>query len=685
MSSRKFYIHFLFLLFAYTSSFANAIQDQEFVPDKKFYSNLLDTTSNGTVTFKSFDSIKSFIDKKRHISFFEKTVDLALKYEAYETAMKIVPSIYFNIAKTKEQSERAMAILRKLQGFESKVDKTRLIGELYSYEGFHQVYFDLKRSKELFTKAIQKFKLTGPIEINSIGLAYLYRAKTQKFMGQYGLATQDYIKSSKFFEQIEDTLPSARTLYFQALSENASIYTSIGMSEMSFEKISEIIDRKEKTNFLAELANDYYMLSNALYNLKEPAKRKKALLKSIQYGDIENPSILVAAYSDLCELSIEEKQLSVAKKYLDTLENIINKTPFTTQKTRGFLRTKAAYLASIDRYDEAGKILTNLLKESKKSSYQQRTAVILDFSYKVNLWKKNYAQALDYFEKKTILEDSLASVKNKQLYQYYQTIFETEKKEKEIIAQQKDIEILDTKNQAKTKIIALGGISLLSLFFVVLLVVKRKQVKKDKQAQEEYSQKLLITQEEERKRISEDLHDSLGQTLLLIKNSIISDEKEQEESLINSAIEEMRAISKLLHPYQLEEIGLQKSTENLIQQLDDSYKETYIFGDIENVDTLLTISQKLNVFRIIQECLSNIIKHANATSAKVELKARGKQVVLSVKDNGEGFNSFEKYKNFKTLGLKTIKERVKYLKGTLNIDSKINKGTVFSITFPSLN
>ena len=153
---------------------------------------------------------------------------------------------------------------------------------------------------------------------------------------------------------------------------------------------------------------------------------------------------------------------------------------------------------------------------------------------------------------------------------------------------------------------------------------------------------------------------------------------------MNNAIEEMRSISRVLHPFQLEDIGISRALENLIQQLDENYRELYIFGDIDNIQSVLNPNQEVNVFRIVQECLSNIIKHAKADSAKVILVKKEERIVISIKDNGVGFDFSEKYNDFKSLGLKTIKERVKFLKGTLKIDSIKNEGTTFTIQFPTI-
>ena len=237
-------------------------------------------------------------------------------------------------------------------------------------------------------------------------------------------------------------------------------------------------------------------------------------------------------------------------------------------------------------------------------------------------------------------------------------------------------------NEAKQRLLLFGGIGLLLSFLIFYLYRNRKTLQKEKKLQEEYAQKLLLSQEDERKRISKDLHDSLGQSLLLIKNKVSLKSDEKTKELVNNAIEEMRSISRVLHPFQLEDIGISRALENLVHQLDENYKDIYIFGDIEDIQGVLTPEKEVNVFRIVQECLSNIIKHSEAVSAKIELMRVKNHISFSIKDNGIGFDFSEEYNDFKSLGLKTIKERVKFLNGTLKIDSEKDAGSTFKILFP---
>jgi signal transduction histidine kinase len=198
---------------------------------------------------------------------------------------------------------------------------------------------------------------------------------------------------------------------------------------------------------------------------------------------------------------------------------------------------------------------------------------------------------------------------------------------------------------------------------------------------EEYAQKLLLTQEKERKRIAKDLHDGLGQSLLIIKNKLNVKDIKPVEGLVVDAIEEMRNISRTLYPFQLENVGLITALKKLINQLDSIYEDIYLFGDFDEIKRDLSIEQEVNIFRIIQEGVTNIIKHSKADSAQIKLISDKNQIQIIIKDNGVGFNFSQSYNEHKSLGLKTIKERVKFLNGSLKINSKINEGTTLTILF----
>jgi signal transduction histidine kinase len=162
---------------------------------------------------------------------------------------------------------------------------------------------------------------------------------------------------------------------------------------------------------------------------------------------------------------------------------------------------------------------------------------------------------------------------------------------------------------------------------------------------------LLASQENERKRIAAQLHDGLGQRLVIIKNLALFFLRSQDGAAINNgklrlieeiseeaalAADESREISYNLRPFQLDRLGLSKAIEGIIQTASGA-SVTRFSAELDNIDDAFPEALRINLYRIIQECLNNIIKHAQATEASIHVKRTIDGVMLTVRDNGTGF------------------------------------------------
>jgi signal transduction histidine kinase len=202
----------------------------------------------------------------------------------------------------------------------------------------------------------------------------------------------------------------------------------------------------------------------------------------------------------------------------------------------------------------------------------------------------------------------------------------------------------------------------------------------------EFSKTLIKTQEEERKRIAGELHDSIGQSLSLLKNRItllkknikISASLDELNDTVTSTIQEIRSITYGLRPFQLDLLGLTQSLKSLIEDVAESGEVKFSIK-IDNIDGLLAKDAEINVFRILQECLSNISKHSQANEVKVEINNNGRIEIL-VEDNGIGLNFPGKRNGFGIIG---IKERVHILNGQIDITDNQPKGTKVHIYLKS--
>ena len=218
-----------------------------------------------------------------------------------------------------------------------------------------------------------------------------------------------------------------------------------------------------------------------------------------------------------------------------------------------------------------------------------------------------------------------------------------------------------------------------------------------RRAQEEFSHKLLASQEQEGQRIAAELHDSLGQSLLIIKNRVAlaqndSDQRqvvdEQLEELSHSAtaaIEECREIAYNLRPYQISRFGLSKTLHAIFMRIDE-VTAIQATTEIDPIDDLLTEEDQINVYRIVQECVNNIIKHSRAARASLRVKRENEGVALKIDDDGCGFVQQQPRANDGSrpsgFGLIGIAERVRLLRGSLEIKSGADKGTQISIKIP---
>ncbi len=221
------------------------------------------------------------------------------------------------------------------------------------------------------------------------------------------------------------------------------------------------------------------------------------------------------------------------------------------------------------------------------------------------------------------------------------------------------------------------------------------QLERRQAAQQAFASRLIESQEAERKRIAAELHDSLGQHLLVIRNRAALGEravqnpvqsKNQFDEITASAtqaISEVRAISQNLRPVNLDRLGLSATIEEMVEKV-AAASGIQFSADIEALENgVLTKEQEVNCFRIIQESLNNILKHARATKAYVELWREDGVVLVTVRDNGRGFASESSGNGAERgLGLTSIAERLRILGGTHTIKSAPGEGTTLDLRIP---
>ncbi|MCF8266123.1 MAG: sensor histidine kinase, partial [Melioribacteraceae bacterium] len=268
------------------------------------------------------------------------------------------------------------------------------------------------------------------------------------------------------------------------------------------------------------------------------------------------------------------------------------------------------------------------------------------------------------------------------------------------------ISIINLDVRLTTKIIDLGTllfvISIIWLAITYYIEMKREKerireiefeaVKRENKARNLYSVQLIQSQENERNRIAMELHDSIGQKLLLIKNQVLSrirnvtieDDKEILEKisvLSDETISEIRNITHNLRPQYLDQLGLSVAIESIAEKITE-ISDIEIIHDIdEEVDDIIPQKDQINFYRIIQESLNNIVKHSKADQVFLKIKKEEGNIILEIRDNGIGFDITS---NNEGTGLTGIKERSNMLGGVLEIHSDKN-GTKIIMNYPIKN
>lgn len=206
------------------------------------------------------------------------------------------------------------------------------------------------------------------------------------------------------------------------------------------------------------------------------------------------------------------------------------------------------------------------------------------------------------------------------------------------------------------------------------------QANKARRLEQGFSQSLLKVQESERTRIARDLHDSVGQQLILLKNQAQIQQNGQMVETASATLEEVRSITRDLHPVVLTQLGLTAALEELIHKLDE-HTDIFFTTQLDNIDDALAKDEELNLYRIVQEILNNIVKHAQAASARLTLERMKGKFMLTIEDNGHGFRVEEGGASGTSLGLKTLQERATMLNAKLRIISA-ETGTRITLEIP---
>lgn len=426
-------------------------------------------------------------------------------------------------------------------------------------------------------------------------------------------------------------------------------------------------------------------------------------------------------------------KLDEAAKNLDTAESII-KTTNKKEDLQTFYLVKSDYLVSkgneksaLNFYKKYTELKDTLFNEENTKTiadlnikYEtEKKKLQIDLLNKDNSIKENQIKlqklaltkrAFELTKKQLELSQASLTISNNELEIKTQKELLLQKKIDSALAVQKvenlkrqtqikDLEIEKEKLLNNRKNILIGVILLLSLLIGLLAYsyYRRHKLKEEAKLQlfitkqQELATKAILTAEEnERKRIAGDLHDGLGQMIVAAKMnlSVMEDEipftSEEQKftfekviNLIDNSLKEVRTVSHTMMPNALLKAGLASAISEFIKQIDKRIIKIQLHT--EGLNERIDQNTESILYRVVQECVNNVIKHSGATQLDISLIKSADKIEATIEDNGKGFD-------IKTavlgIGLNNIKTRIKYLKGEIEWSSEIGHGTIVSFHVP---
>lgn len=538
-----------------------------------------------------------------------------------------------------------------------------------------------------------------------------------------------YDKAVEFAKRSNSTNTRA-----SALNNIGLIYWNKGEFDLAVEYFNRSLILFEEIDFQRGIANTFNNIGLIYYQQKRYNKaisyHLKALEKRLeiddQYGIGASYSNLALAYDDLeifdsvyyySYLSIANKEL-IGDKY--GLAITYNNLAATYQYQDIYDSAIMYYVKSVKKYrelDNMGRCASSLynLGELYRQYNKYRNAEKVYFEamnyaeeadaknllYKIyagiSVLKEksgDYKTAYEFLEKRNEIHDSIYKVEKDEKIAMIQEKYESEKKDKELALLSEKKAQAELKVSNRNKWIAALGAGTVSIVLLALLLIQRgkrkAQQEKDKAIiaeKESGIEAVIAAQENERRKIARDLHDGIVQQLgaiilawrKLISGSGMKKEKDLELlNLLENSSEELRGISHQMMPKALSELGIIAALEDL---LDKSFKGSSVDFEFDSfgIEKRLGEILEVTIFRVSQEIIQNILKHSKATKVFVQLYQTGNQVILSIEDNGIGFD----HKLAKGgIGLQNIKSRLDIVKGSVSFEYPAGSGTLVLVKIP---
>lgn len=509
----------------------------------------------------------------------------------------------------------------------SKMKEDFAISSTYSNLGLYHINNgDYQKAIEAHMKAVEiaeKFNY-------STGLARGYNN-----IGNVYIKLKDYSNALHYYQQ---ALKIAKADNMQAglahvLGNLGIIYTNLGKIDSAIAILNQSLNIHQAANNPTQVALNYSNLARLYLKQNKFDSAEVYYLKFLQSGKkLNNQQYILSAILSMADMHINLSQFDKALEYTDNYRNAFEQTESKEFKSKYF-QIRSDALAATENYEEA-------LKARK--IYE--------------LW-----------------QDSITNIELKTKIEELNLKYQTEQKQKEILAQQ----VIIARQEHRLNLFL--SIATATILFIIMLYFLVRQNQKSRFHKASIAA-ITNAQEKERERIARDLHDSVGSMLATLKNDLLNQQENSGEiKLLNQINEELRQISHDMMPATLQKFGIAaaiRSELERVKQLQNIEVEFREFG----LDNSISKENQLHIYRIVQEAVQNSVKHSHASHITVSLTSADNILNLLIEDNGKGFSTGISSAGH---GLNNMIIRAEnILNGKLKIDSNSKIGTVINVNIP---
>ena len=516
----------------------------------------------------------------------------------------------------------------------------------------------------------------------------LYLGVLEDYRGDYKKATTFLLQSLSLYEALGD-------IYGKSLCNN-----SLGRVNHNTQKFEEAIEYYQRAFTGFDSLSDYKYMAITLNNLgsiylyEKPEKAKPLVNQALNYN--QKTGDLIARASILTNLAVMAWQENAPEDALAYDQEVlaIYQSLNDQPKIAAAWNNIAYCYRGMHQFEQAKTYALQSLELSNKINARplsRRALINLSTIYaSLGDFREGYHYARQFIE----LNDSLTTESNRKQLAELQVKYESEKQEKEIalLNQQKALQ----SSQIRSRNLSIGLLAILvSLFAALAWIFYQRKKFADQQILSLEQQKNLQTlsamvsgQEQERSRIARDLHDGLGALLSSIRFQLSNlsekalDRKflAKTDDLVSKTAEEVRRIAHNMVPGVLLRFGLIAAVRSLCESITASGQLTIQFQSIRLTDELkMGSSRETMIYRIVQELIQNVLKHAEAQEVLVQLAQHDQNLEITIEDDGKGFNPEQIEMG---LGLSSIKARVSILGGLISIQSEAEVGTSVLVYVP---